>query len=277
MNNYIIVVFDSCRYDSLIAARPKHIRRLGKIEKRWSYATWTGPSHFNLLTGLMPHSNPRKVYAAEYYRREFFKFNQRLGAQNLEFKSFLPRMYLPVVLRKLGYRTHALVSMPVLNSQTLLNQGFDSWKLMPRHNDMRAMLREMSFDGDGPSFYLMNTGETHYPYALPDEPEHVWPRMSGVHGVFGHLDDFVTRGKLRRGAYNLFTREQLQRLKHRQIEAARHLDGVVEELFHLVPKNTWITITSDHGELFGEGGFFGHGPTNHPKVLEVPFVEGNVP
>ena len=31
-NNYIVVVFDSCRYDSLVAARPKTIARLGEIE-----------------------------------------------------------------------------------------------------------------------------------------------------------------------------------------------------------------------------------------------------
>ena len=36
------------------------------------------------------------------------------------------------------------------------------------------------------------------------------------------------------------------------------------------------TITYDHGELFGEDGYFGHGPIQHPKVLEVPFVEGKL-
>ena len=59
---------------------------------------------------------------------------------------------------------------------------------MPKHNDMRAMLEWMRFDDERPSFYLLNIGETHYPYALPDEPEDQWPRISGVHGVFKHLD-----------------------------------------------------------------------------------------
>ena len=67
------------------------------------------------------------------------------------------------------------------------------------------------------------------------------------------------------------------RLLHdRQIEAVRHIDRVVEELFDLVPPNTYITITSDHGELFGEDGYFGHGPIQHEKVYEVPFVEGKL-
>ena len=64
--------------------------------------------------------------------------------------------------------------------------------------------------------------------------------------------------------------------RRRQIEAVKYLDTVVEELFDLVPRNTYITITSDHGELFGEGGYFGHGPIQHEKVFEVPFLEGKL-
>jgi hypothetical protein len=274
VNHFVIVVFDSCRYDSFTAARPKIMRTLGKVEKRWSYASWTAPSHFNLLMGLMPHTSPRKTFASDYYQRDFLKFNQRLGVEGIQFKSFLPRLNLPVLLQKLGYTTHARVSLPVLNPATILNAGFDTYKLMERHNDMRAMLPELKFAEDRPSFYLLNVGETHYPYALPGEPEDEWPRISGVHGVFKHLDELVVGGKLRK--QRVFQEAQLSVLRQRQIDAVKYLDRVMEELFDLVPKNTFITITADHGELFGEDGYFGHGPIQHPKVLEVPFVEGKL-
>jgi hypothetical protein len=45
------------------------------------------------------------------------------------------------------------------------------------------------------------------------------------------------------------------------------LDGVVEELFDICAKNTYITITADHGELFGKDGYFGHGPIKHARVF----------
>ncbi len=274
-NNYVLIVFDSCRYDAFQAARPKVMRKLGRVEKRWSYASWTAPSHYNLLMGLMPHTNPRNTFASDYYARDFLKFNERLGSEGLEFKSFVPRLYLPALLQKLGYRTNAMVSLPVLNPATVLNSGFDSYKLMDRHNDMRAMVRKMSFPEDRPSFHLLNVGETHYPYALPGESEDEWPKISGVHGVFKHLDDHVVGGKLRKKTPS-FNERKLGELRQRQIDAVKYLDTVVEEFFDLVPRNTYITITSDHGELFGEDGFFGHGPVVHEKVLEVPFLEGKI-
>ena len=252
------------------------MRRLGRVERRWSYASWTAPAHYNLLMGLMPHSSPRNTFASEYYKRDFVKFNERLGCEDLVFKSFVPRLYLPALLQKLGYRTHALVSLPVLNPATAINTAFDSFKLMEQHNNLRAMLSEVRFSDEQPAFYLLNTGETHYPYALPGEPAEEWPKISGVHGVFKHLDEHIVGGKLRGSRARVFDRRKLGELRDRQIAAVRYLDTVVEELFDLVPRNTYITITSDHGELFGEDGFFGHGPIVHEKVLEVPFVEGKI-
>ncbi len=276
-NNYILVVLDSCRYDAFLTARPRTIRKLGKVERRWSYASWTAPSHYNLLMGLMPHSSPKRVFASDYYKREFVRFQERLGLNDIEFRSLLPKLSLPSFLRdSLGYETHALVSLPVLNPKTPLNFGFDRFRLMDRHNDMRAMLKELRFPEERPSFHLLNVGETHYPYALPEEPPNEWPRISGVHGVFKHLDELVTGGKLPPARSKFFDAKTLMILRQRQIEAVRYLDKVFEELFDLVPRDTYITVTSDHGELFGEDGYFGHGPVQHEKVLEVFFVEGKV-
>ncbi len=280
LNNYILVILDSCRYDTLMAAAPRTLSTLGLIERRWSYASWTAPSHYNLLMGLLPHSSPQHVYASEYYKSDFLKYNERLGTEQLAFKSFVPHLFLPTLLKqKLGYRTHALVSLPVLNPATPINRDFDTFTLMPKHNDMAAMLDRMTFSADQPSFYLLNVGETHYPYALPSEAENDWPRIHGVHGVFKHLDDLVVGGKLvedPNAPPQFFDQAKLDHLRARQLNAVQYLDTLFARLFDLVPPNTYITVTADHGELFGEGGYFGHGPINHEKVYEVPFVEGKI-
>jgi hypothetical protein len=160
----------------------------------------------------------------------------------------------------------------------VLNQGFDSFKLMSKHNDMRAMIREMTFSEEYPSYYLLNVGETHYPYSLPDEPTDMWPRIHGIHGVFKHLDQHVVGGKLveTKEDTGIFDSNKMEELRQRQIKAVQYLDTVVEELLDIVPPNTWITILADHGEAFGEEGYFGHGPVHHDKVFEVPFIEGKI-
>jgi len=278
-NNYLLIILDSCRFDTLVEANPKTLLKLGALEKRYSYASWTAPSHYNLLMGLMPHVSPHGVHASEYYKQDFLKFNERFGLTQFEFKSLVPEMYLPLFLRsKLGYRTHALVSMPVLNPFTPLNTGFDRYKLMDRHNDMPVMLDQLVFDAEHPSFYILNIGETHYPYATPDEAENEWPRIHGVHGVFKHLDDLVVGGRLTAETQPLtfFTEKQMRELRQRQIRAVSFLDEVFVRLFDMAPKNTYITVTADHGELFGEENYFGHGPIMHEKVFEVPFIEGKL-
>src|SRR3954467_4531385 len=227
-NNYVLIVLDSCRYDSFQRARPKTMKKLGPVQKRWSYASWTSPSHYNLLIGLMPHTSPKHVYASEYYKNDFLQFNERLGCHDIEFRSIVPKMFLPSFLRDtLGYRTNAMVSLPVLNPKTILNPGLDRSQLMDRHKDMRAMVRQVTFPEEQPSFYLLNVGETHYPYALPDEPPDQWPRISGVHGVFKHLDDHVVGGKLASKKDKFFDRAKLKQLRQRQVDAVKYLDGVV--------------------------------------------------
>jgi hypothetical protein len=278
-NNYVIIILDSCRFDSFVAAKPKVMAKLGPIEKRWSYASWTAPSHYNLLMGLVPHKSPPNVFASEYYKEDFLNYNKRFGTDGMEFGKLVPSLWMPEYLRnELGYVTGARVSLPVLNSKTNINRGFDSFQLMDKHNDMSAMLDTLTFADDRPSFYMLNVGETHYPFATPDEDPKDWPRISGLHGVFKHLDSQVVGGKLIKdeNAPKFFDQDKLDQLRARQIDTIRYLDGIFERLFDLVPRNTYVTVTADHGELFGEEGYFGHGPINHEKVYEVPFVEGKV-
>ncbi|HGY92175.1 MAG TPA: metalloenzyme [Planctomycetes bacterium] len=280
-NHFIIITLDSCRYDSFMAANPKTISKLGKVEKRYSYASWTAPSHYNLLTGLLPHTSPENVYASEYYKEDFFNYNERCGAKGIEFAKMVPGLWFPGLLRnQLGYKTCARVSLPVLNPKTGINRDFDDFQLMDSHNDMAAMLPTMKFDADRPEFYMLNVGETHYPYAKPDEDSSMWPRISGVNGVFRKMNDQIegAEGEDKfKEDFQFFDQDKLDQLRERQIDTVRYLDEeVFPKLYDMVPKNTWIIVTADHGELFGEAGYFGHGPIMHDKCFEVPYLEGKI-
>lgn len=270
-NNLVLVVLDSLRYDSWVSAAPPNMAKLGRVERRWSYASWTVPSHQNLLTGLLPHESPERTLASLYYRRSFARFAERLNVGRPDFRDMLPQLWLPTLLkRNFGYHTGAFVSMPVLNPSTRLNHDFDDYTLMARHDDLKSILLSLDVTAE-PFFYLLNVGETHYPYTTEESPAAGLPRVSGLHGALRDLDDDSA------GQDFFFSEGQLRELRERQIASVSFVDRLMSAMFDVLPANTWVIVTADHGELFGEDGQFGHGPMVHPKVFEVPFVEGIVP
>jgi hypothetical protein len=297
-NNIVFIVFDSCRYDAYMAAETPNLDRIGQAEPRYSYASWTSPSHYTFLMGMVPHQSPKGVFASEVYREEFTTWGKRLNIKDVEFGKFVPQLSLPYFLKNQGYRTEGIVSLPVLNPMTSMSAHFDRYELAPSHNDLRAIFSgadpvhgpdgaltkrgfpALTFSDDRPGFYFINTGETHYPYTLPGESAADLPHISGVHGVFKQLDEFVKNPaeflKDRRQD-EFFSPQQFRAFYEKQIACVEHLDKVVGEFMNRCPANTYFMIMSDHGELFGEEGYFGHGPIFHEKVFEVFYLEGMLP
>ena len=278
--NLVMIVFDSCRYDTYLEAKTPFMSRLGDVERCYSFASWTVPSHHVLMMGISPHKSPRGVFASEVYKEDFTRWRDRLNIPDISFKAFVPRLSLPAFLKSQGYRTNALVSMPVLNQTTVLNTHFDRFKLMEKHNDLGAIFSELTFEKDTPSFYLINTGETHYPYTIPGENADDLPRLHGVHGVFKHMDDLVVDRepavKPRYDMEEFFYADRMLALREKQRKNVEYLDTLFEKLYDVVPPDTHVIVLSDHGECFGEDGYFGHGPIFHEKVFEVFFREGRL-
>jgi hypothetical protein len=142
---------------------------------------------------------------------------------------------------------------------------------MANHNDFATMVEEIEFPGQQPRFYFLNLGETHYPYMLEGEN---LPHISGVHGVFNKMDEFLLAENQQKDTASFFDPQEMQRLHKQQIKCVEYIDGLLGELLSKCPPNTHIILTADHGELFGEEGYFGHGPVMHEKCFEVPFLEG---
>lgn len=271
-NHLVFIIMDSCRYDSFARARTPNMDRIGQAELRYSFASWTSPSHYTFLMGQTPHTSPKRVFASEVYKEEFRKWVDRLAIPNLSFKSFVPYLSLPRVLKDLGYSTTARVSMPVLNALAGLNRSFDDYRLMENHNDFAGMVREADFAGRGPRFFFFNLGETHYPYMLKDAE---LPRISGLHGIAKGMDALMTRSSdLPEEEPRFFSLEMMRDLHAQQVRCVEYVDGLIGELIEKSPANTYFIVTADHGELFGEDDYFGHGPVMHEKCFEVPYLEG---
>lgn len=275
MNPLVWLVLDSCRHDSFVAAETPAFDAFAaangtRVERRWSYASFTAPAHYAFLMGLVPHDSPAGVHAAEVYGRMFAAWSVRLGIAGLDFGRFLPHLSLPRVLRDHGYRTVARVSLPVLNEATHLAADFDDYRLMERHDDFAGMVRDIDFTpgpGRRSTFHFLNLGETHYPYGAADAS---LPRLSGVHGTLAGLAVGAAPAP---AAFDAVT---LAACRTRQVRCVERVDALFGQLVERCPRGSHVIITSDHGELFGEDGYFGHGPIMHEKVFEVPFLEGRI-
>ncbi len=279
-NHIVFIVFDSCRYDAYMAASTPNLDRIGKPQFRYSYASWTSPSHYTFLMGMVPHQSPKGVFASNVYREEFALWSERLNLPDVEFAGFVPQLSLAHFLKQQGYWCEGWVSLPVLNPMTSLSAHFDKYELAPSHNDLGQILDKLTFREEQPCFFFVNTGETHYPYLLPGEKAEDLPHISGVHGVFKSLDEFLKNPSdfvKDRRQEEFFTPEQFRAFYQKQIACVEHLDRVVGRFLERCPENTHFMIMSDHGELFGEEGYFGHGPIFHEKVFEVFYLEGRRP
>lgn len=274
-NHIVCIIMDSCRFDSFLQASTPNIDRIGEVERRYSYASWTAPSHHAFSMGLLPHASPTKIMASEVYKDEFADWEKRTGLPGIDFKRFLPYLSLPKVLADLGYETFARVSMPVLNPNTPFALHFDDYRLMSGHNMFNEMVEEIDLpsDEDISNYYFLNLGETHYPYMLKDE---TLPILSGVHGVVKKMNTEKS-DQLGINWENFITHDKMSTLRNAQIKAIEYVDSLIGQIMDKADKNrTHFIITADHGDLFGEDDFFGHGPIFHEKVFEVPFVEGKI-
>src|SRR3546814_14325837 len=131
----VVIIMDSCRCDIFRAAKTPPMDRIGEGSRRYAYASWTSPSHYTYLMGMIPHESPRNVFASEVYKKDFTKWVDRLGIDGLSFKSFVQQLSLPKLLQDEGYRTVARVSMPALTPISHLNRHFDEYTTLSNHNN----------------------------------------------------------------------------------------------------------------------------------------------
>jgi hypothetical protein len=107
--------------------------------------------------------------------------------------------------------------------------------------------------GDGPCFIFANYMEAHSPF-LP-APPHAGLFHSGDSGGHDILDD----------------------LSDRYDEEIHSLDAQLGELMDEIERrgmldNSWVVITSDHGESFGEHGVTFHGTSLYNEQVRIPLI-----
>jgi hypothetical protein len=264
--DFLLVTWDSCRYDVFCDACTPTLDRYGSARRAWAMATYTLPAHQAMFAGFLPH-----VFEPLPFYNRFVQQLWRISHRNLNVKPLVTfpegRGGIVTGFRRRGYATLGVAAMDWFAKPSPLQEGFEWFRVTgTRARDQIDMLCEQigRRGRRRPCFAFVNFGETHSPFwheGMAHVPDPGGDRMS-----LGRL--FNASG----------VRDPSQSLDHdlwrRQRRSAEYLDGQMTRLldcFVARGRPTTVVVTADHGECLGEEGLYGHA-FHHEKVMEVPLL-----
>ena len=245
--NLLLISIDTVRADYLQLYNPNgaptpNLVRLAEngflFTEAISQVPFTLPSHSTMLTGTYPMKH--------------------LVQENVGSKLGDDAVTLAEVLKSNGYQTAGFIGALVLESDTGIEQGFDTFddvfvrenKIMEDRSGIqkdagsvkRSFLRWLDHRNTAPFFSFVHFYDPHAPY---DPPPAFAPAVREPKVLY--------RGEL------------------------QYVDAVIGEIFEELSRRnllsqTMIVITGDHGEMFGEHGESGHGFFIYQESLHVPLL-----
>ncbi len=289
--NLLVIVIDTVRADRLelhgygretVPALARFAREGAVFERAISPATFTLPAHASMFTGLYP-----SAHGAHHE-------GNHLSASNTT---------LAEILYERGWITVGFNANPFITASNGMAQGFErldpSWLMMtapPRFLGYRIAARlgwifpdhgaaevtegwtewvAKTWDGERPFFAFLNYIESHFPYNVlpPEERDRFVPegtdedamRRSSDAAIGAQLFGDPVSGENRTLVLDLYDAgiRYDDAMVARAIDALRQRDAL---------DRTVVIVVSDHGELFGELGLYGHLVSMSEVLLHVPLV-----
>jgi arylsulfatase len=290
----IVLILDTVRADhmSLYGYRRDTTPRLDAFVRAsdrarvfplaYTPASWTVPAHASLFTGLLPSQHG--VHEGAMHRD-----GELRGAPPLTVQQTLAES-----LRERGFRTACIYANGWLRRMPGLDRGFD-WFVGAPHPPagrlvgewLRKRLLPRSFRGEisdvGPHARHIAAGVLRFVDACEPGPCYVVANFIDAHAPYLPSDDtaqrYEPRGWAPRVAPALVSddAETVRLLEARYDEEIRELDAVVGALLADLDRRgvldrSWLFVTSDHGEAFGEHGVTEHGTTLYDEVTRIPLL-----
>ncbi|MEO1366298.1 MAG: sulfatase, partial [Acidobacteriota bacterium] len=278
----VMIVLDTLRADRLSLygherATSPHLdawaRRHGAVfESAVSSAGWTLPAHTSLFSGV---DAPR--HGANWP-------SSRVGD---DVPLLAERLY------RLGYRTEAITGGGYLDPNFGLDRGFERYRTWPRGRGehaaeptrtLGAAVERLERHRDGPLFLFVHTYAVHAPYApwqpffgrFSERPSLIEirlrpPRPGDYPAV--HRLELRRRGRVLSAENAGLSASAVQDLVESQYDAGvARLDGLLRPLLEAsTARDRLVVVTSDHGEMLGEAGYWEHGHVFDP-TLKVPLI-----
>jgi arylsulfatase A-like enzyme len=279
-----------------------------RFDEARATASWTLPSHASAFTGLLPHE--LNVNRLTPLTGSFRTLADYLGSRGYATAGFVANTvycsydtgldrgfthYEDYVLEQLmPFRTAWLVDnflIEVSNFGFFIARHFDVGPFRPsqdswirdlfavvRRKDAELINREFTTwlaerrEPARPFFAFLNYYDAHAPYVLPREVEYRFGLKPRRAIDFAFLTDFwVPIDKLTlRPVYRELAKDCYD-------NCIAYLDQQLGELFDELHRRgvldqTWLVITSDHGEGWGEHDLFDHGESLYRTEIRVPLL-----
>ena len=291
--NIILLVADSLRYDTVhggLVGLPYTEAHAVSYTQARAAGCWTLPATASMFTGLLPHQHGATAQTRAI-RTDVPTLAEALGGAGYDGVQVTANMATTDVFGlHRGFREvrtiwglvrarHSLVdqAMAVLGKPRLRKALFSRDLLMGKmagdmrntkvwlqhtHQDIFQQARGILRDNEArgvPSFLFLNLMEAHYPYHIaPDfrmSSPRWWQKLRELHALW-HLGNqtWLRTGRLGYGE------DLLPVLRQRQRRAWEDLSGPIDAFVQELHQDTGnlIVLCSDHGDNFGEQGWYYH-------------------
>jgi len=273
--NLILVSIDTLRADHLGTYgydRPTtpHIDAFASTALRFTNALatapWTVPSHYSMLTGLLPSQHGVSDYFEEYWQ----------GGRKLS----LSVPYLPDTLSSEGYDTYGVYSHFAVSTTYGFERGYSAYRRVG--TDAKVVidhaidyLRQASASDERPFFLFVHLVDPHWPYLPPTEfRAYAREFIEPLGAPPENISDLLTLVEKRIPPENERQVDDVKLLYDAAISYTdRELGRLFEELRQLGMDEDALTIvTSDHGEAFVEHDEWQHATTLYEEMVRVPML-----
>lgn len=294
-----MITADSVRYDAVVSSDTDtpHLDRLREQGINFQSATAPGPKTPESIPAIWTGEHPTRVSdsdSADDYSGWQSYWQARIK-RHVEVHDTLPEQF-----QRAGYDTGAVSKNTWTSRPFGFDKGFsefydilsDQWienfdvdrrlQHIPYAKDLyRLLFRKKSvspwksyYDNvlsiidnlSEPYFFWVFLMDTHFPYLPPREY-----RSLSTWKMYKSIYKFKQSNWGKEGIEDS-TLENLQRLYYDTIE---YVDAFVGKLLDDLYAPT-IIFFSDHGEAFGEHGYYYHSHHLYPENIHVPFLIGNV-
>jgi arylsulfatase A-like enzyme len=231
---------------------------------------WTNPAIASLFTSLPPSAHGVTSY-------HMGKVGVETDCLNREIKT------LAEILKEAGYRTGAFVANHWIGEKTLFDQGFDVFDpLGPEFKPRAARLNKKALawiekNRGGPFFAYLHYFDIHGPYQPPEPYDTIFHTVppakfttEQLHAMDAHGGGYISDGREKDGG-NLSYYIDKYDGEIRYVDS--RIGGILSRLKELsLYDDSLIIVLSDHGEVFFEHGYYGHGYSIYSEEINIALI-----